>query len=154
MFVVGSQYAIEILLFTSGIVNFLTFSQRLKEQKNKRIMGMVTFYLKGILYKWLSLAPLYFIIASIYYTVIPGTISGPIHSVFNDFASTCDNGGFWTSVFMLGNIDVRSQCMTWCWYIAVEFQAFLALLVSVIIFRHNKVAGFGSMVVWIIVAVV
>lgn len=152
-FLVGSQYAIEILLFTSGVANFLSFSQKLKEQKKRGLFGAITFYIKSVIYKWLCLAPLFFVVASIYWCVIPATISGPISSVFNDFSDTCDNGGFWSSVFMFGNIDIRNQCMTWCWYIAIEFQAFLALLVAVIAFRSNKTAGFLILALWIAVAV-
>ena len=152
-FLVGSQYAIEILLFTSGVVNFLSFSQKFKEQRNRGVMGAITFYIKSVIYRWLCLAPLFFVVASIYWCVIPGTISGPISSVFNDFSDSCDNGGFWYSVFMFGNIDIRNQCMTWCWYLAIEFQAFLALLVAVIAFRYNKAAGFLTLGLWIVVAV-
>jgi len=90
----------------------------------------------------LCFAPLFFIMASLYYTVIPATISGPIWSVFNDFAATCDNGGFWASVFMFGNVNIQYQCMTWCWYLAIEFQAFLAMMFAIVAFKYSKLAGF------------
>jgi len=149
MFCVGAQYGIDVFLFISGVSSFLMYSQRLKESRAKGLFGLVGFYIKGIICKWMSMAPLYFILAAIYYTIIPATVGGPVNSIFDDYTQQCADGGFWYSFLMFGNINVNYQCMNWCWYLAIEFQSFFFILASVILFNKAQIAGYASLFLWI-----
>lgn len=152
-FLVGAQYAIDVFLFVSGLSSFLAYSQLQKESKPRSFQGYVGFYLKSILNKWLSIAPLYFFLAILYFYVIPPIVDGPLNSVMSDYTLQCESGGFWYSLLLFGNVNINYQCMNWCWYLGVEFQAFFFLLIAVIMFRWMKVAGYACLGLWIVVAI-
>ena len=153
MFLVGAQYGIDVFLFISGLTNFLTYSQRLKEANPRSAKGYISFYIKGIFNKWLSLAPLYLVLGMIYYAVIPPTVSGPVNSIFEDYSQQCENGGFWISALMFGNININYQCMSWCWFLAIEFQAFFLVLLSVILFKISNKIGYASLALWVVASI-
>lgn len=154
MFIVGAQYGIDIFLFVSGVSSFLYYSELLKKTKPEGLIGHISFFIKAIMSKLISILPLYFVLEVLYYQVIPPLVDGPINSLMSDYTQTCKNGGFWYSLIMFGNLNVNYQCMNWCWYLGIEFQAFIFLLVSLILFKWKKFAGYFTLVLWIIASVV
>lgn len=97
------------------------------------------------------MAPLYFAMAIIFSYVTPLTVSGPISSLTTDFTRGCTYNGFWQSTFFFGNLNFANQCMSWCWYLDIEFQCFLVMMLVVMAYKKLKLAGWVvlALLVWV-----
>lgn len=88
------------------------------------------------------MAPLFCMMALLFSQVMPATVHGPVNFLITDFSMNCSTGSFFQSLLFLGNIFVDSnQCMTWCWFLAVEFQCFSVMMLIVIAYKKMKAAG-------------
>jgi len=107
-----------------------------------------------ILRRYFRLTPLLGLVLAFYYLALPSIIGGPIWSLWMKHPDYADCTQNWWTLLVYGNNLVDSQCMSWTWYTAVDFQLFFIVPFVTLAFWHFGVVALGGVLMLMIASIV
>ena len=110
--------------------------------------------IKLILRRYFRLTPLLGFVLAFYYFALPSIIGGPIWGLWKKHPDYADCKKDWWRLLVYGNNMVDSQCMSWTWYTAVDFQLFLIVPFVTLAFWHFGVVALGGVLLLLIASIV
>jgi hypothetical protein len=121
-------FVLDVFVFISAAVNAAALATALQtalDRSSRKLSAFLLFYLSAVLRRILRLAPMYYLLLTFYYKVLPSMTSGPLQNIVYDYTSNCPDT-FALSFSLLGNIlKGVDTCMPWSWYIGLDLQLFL-----------------------------
>ena len=98
-----------------------------------------------IVKRFIRYSPVYFTVITFYFFIFSYLGSGPIWPLNLKVMGECDSW-YW-NYFYIQNFTSGDKlcCMTYTWYIAVEFQFFIVAPVFILLYLKNKNLGYLSM---------
>eukprot|EP00826_Nyctotherus_ovalis_P006640 TRINITY_DN11591_c0_g1_i4.p1 TRINITY_DN11591_c0_g1~~TRINITY_DN11591_c0_g1_i4.p1 ORF type:complete len:629 (+),score=144.85 TRINITY_DN11591_c0_g1_i4:86-1972(+) len=138
--IVTAPWAVDVFLCISGFFSSISAFHALKEKKS------VLTVLKLYLYRYLRLVPIYGLGIMISIFVIPILNNGPIYSRVAELRSNCSTNVYWNFLMLNNFISVSKLCLSWSWYVALDFQLSLIAPLLTLLFLKSSKAGYISVV--------
>lgn len=139
-------YAVDIFLFMGGYVSIVSMSKLIYSVAPLKPTKAVVLYLFLVFKRYIRIMPPYALLLWYWYKVAPTFVEGPLSQGQLDMWP-CNWTNFWQS-FILGwrsDVNKRTMCAGWAWYLAIDFQIFLTipiiLMLSTLFGRKKKLAG-------------
>jgi len=139
-------YAVDIFLFMGGYVSIVSMSKLIYSVAPLKPAKAVTMYVFLVFKRYIRIMPPYAMLLWYWYKVAPTLIEGPLSQGQLDLWP-CNWTNFWQS-FILGwrsDVNKRTMCAGWAWYLAIDFQIFLTipliLMIATLFGRKKKLAG-------------
>jgi len=150
--VANCSFIVDSFLGLSGF--FLSYIG-LKKFLHKESSVMIV--LKGILYRFLRIWPLYVVVFLIVWKIIPLIGDGPFFGlIFNNEINSCYKQ--WPFILLMienytyGRFEeVSPVCVGWYWYIPIDFQLYIVGIILIVLYERNK--SFYYMAFAVLVAV-
>lgn len=137
----GADYAAIIFLFISGFMNaFILLNNMTKSPRTHRLV------LRLIFSKFVQVWPLYIVFLLFVWKILPIIGNGPLWALnVSPMSSTCSQYG-WQNIFLINNIftpDGSENCFQWGWFVALEFQLFIATIFITWLYLTKKTLARG-----------
>ena len=133
MLVETTLLATDIFFFLSGF--FLAYKFTECKQKSIGSYGM------SLLKKLARIMPSYLLTLIFYYSIFLHLCSGPKWVLNDEYINICKN--MWRSILFVDNFvnNGKTLCMPWAFYLQVEMQLFLVILIVLFIYHHSKLGS-------------
>lgn len=94
-----------------------------------------------VLSKLVRIMPSYLLTLIFYYSVFLHLGSGPKWVLNDEYIAICKN--MWRSILFVDNFvnNGKTLCMPWAFYLQVEMQLFLVILIVLFIYHHSKLGS-------------
>ena len=142
----SAYYAVDIFLFMGGYVSIVSMSKLIYSIAPLKPAKALAVYVFLVFKRYVRIMPPYALLLWYWYKVAPTLIEGPLSQGMLDLWP-CTWTNFWQS-FILGwrsDVNKRTMCAGWAWYLAIDFQIFLTipvvLMLSTLFGRKKKLAG-------------
>jgi peptidoglycan/LPS O-acetylase OafA/YrhL len=158
--VVGAVLANDVFLVLGGFFAGHSFLVRLKAVNRKSAFSSISNLRYGCIdvprmyaSRLVRILPTYGVVLGWLITISGKLNPGPLHSVFQENAVEPCKKLWWSNILLINNIypmtDVNDSsdwysakvCMSWTWYLAVDFQLYLVSPIFVMIFWRFRKAG-------------
>ena len=149
--VVAGFYAVDTFFFLSGFLVAYFFVQELKGRGfSWKTLGMFYFHRIYRLTPSLVMGMFFFWLFSPYWN------DGPWWMFYQKYVNTrCDNGWWYTLLYIQNWVNTDKLCMGWTWYLADDMQYYILSPLVLIAYWKNKYVGWGISVVgiWLCMAI-
>jgi len=135
--VIAGFYAVDTFFFLSG---FLVAYFFVKELQGRGLKPMVLFmYYFHRIYR---LTPALFMGLMFFWLITPYWDNGPYWIFYQKFVNDHCNDGWWYTLLYIQNfIDPKKLCMGWSWYLADDMQYYILSPFVLVLYWKNKWAG-------------
>eukprot|EP01112_Ceratiomyxa_fruticulosa_P004021 TRINITY_DN1435_c0_g1_i1.p1 TRINITY_DN1435_c0_g1~~TRINITY_DN1435_c0_g1_i1.p1 ORF type:complete len:687 (-),score=135.01 TRINITY_DN1435_c0_g1_i1:122-2182(-) len=134
----GAEFAVDTFFWLSGfLVGWLT----LKEMRKGMKVGSWIMY---VVHRIWRLTPTYYFILFFYIYISPYWADGAVWYQYQETVKETCGRYWWANVLYINNFIPslwNSQCMLWSWYLANDFQFYLATPFILIAYHKNKTVG-------------
>jgi len=139
LFVLGGLKIIDLFFFLSGFLNAYTLFYKLRNTRLsfKSYLGM-TFH------RWFRVWPTYMIVLLVFWKLSSYSRTGPLWPFYTFEAQNCALTWWKNAIFLNNWLVEEGFCMDWTWYLAVDFQLYLLLLIFICVYTKSpRVASYG-----------
>ena len=139
-FITIVTYYVDGFFVFSGVFLALTLIPDIKRKQGK--FSWSWFIVK----RFIRYSPVYFSVITFYFFIFSYLGSGPVWPLNLKVMGDC--GSWYWNYFYIQNFTSGDKlcCMTYTWYIAVEFQFFIIAPVFILLYLKNKNLGYFSMI--------
>lgn len=129
--VYSSNLGFDEFFFFSSMLMTLKITDLMEESCNHNGKMSVVMYLKMLFFRYLRMAPIYYLVFLVGWQVGPYLGSGPCWFTYEKGFSNCDD--YWWSVFTMtinfipGYVIANEGCYYWGWYPPCELQLFIVM---------------------------
>ena len=150
-FMMGGYLISDGYFFIGGTVSTIGLLYVYQHEMRKRSYTIV--WMKSIVHKIFRFLPLYILMMLFYKDVIPAISNGPNGHVMDEYTSKC--GNWWADSILIGAlIYPNEQCMSWTWYIQLDFYNFFVLSLVFLLSFKLKLGNFIMQVLLSIFSVI
>ncbi|XP_078142435.1 O-acyltransferase like protein-like [Centroberyx gerrardi] len=128
--------SVDTFLLLGGLLSARSLLNSIRRAEDKMSPGLVA----GFFFKRLKrIQPLHLFIMCLDIGVFSVSRQGPYGLLFEDEVRRCKKY-WWTNILLINNLySVHAMCVSWTWYLALDFQCYVTTPLLVCLFRRNRV---------------